>query len=137
VATEVLLDERGSGAAGLVSLERRLDHLRSLAGDPAHRDALLRLYVRGQALRALLLRAGRRPRPRRRPSWRAPSWSSTSSSCSPRGAAPDALLAGPATDRFLYAPGCASPAAPARSSATSSPSACSACRASRASADRA
>ena len=59
MATEVLLDERGSSAAGLVSLERRLDHLRPLAGeDPAHRDALLRLYVRGQALRMLLLRGG-------------------------------------------------------------------------------
>ena len=52
VATEVLLDERGSSGAGLVSLERRLDHLRSLAGDdPVRRDALLRLYGRGQALR--------------------------------------------------------------------------------------
>ena len=59
VATEVLLDERGSSAAGIVSLERRLYHLRPLAGeDPAHRDALLRLYVRGQALRMLLLRRG-------------------------------------------------------------------------------
>jgi alkylation response protein AidB-like acyl-CoA dehydrogenase len=106
VATEVLLDKRGSGAAGLVSLERRLDHLRSLAGDdPARRDALLRLYVRGHVLRTLLLRAGGGP-------------AAASSAkllrtelefdielalASRRG--PDALLAGPATDRFLYAPG--------------------------------
>jgi alkylation response protein AidB-like acyl-CoA dehydrogenase len=106
VATEVLLDERGSGAAGLVSLERRLDHVRALAGDgPAHRDALVRLYVRGQALRMLLLRGGGGP-------------AAASSAkllrtelefdielalASQRGA--DALLAGAATDRFLYAPG--------------------------------
>jgi alkylation response protein AidB-like acyl-CoA dehydrogenase len=107
VATEVLLDERGSGAAGLVSLERRLDHLRSLAGDdPARRDALLRLYVRGQALRTLLLRAG----------GGGPAAASSAKLlrtelefdievllASLRG--PDALLGGPATDRFLYAPG--------------------------------
>jgi len=107
VGTEVLLDERGSGAAGLVSLERRLDHLRSLAGhDPVPRDAVLRLYVRGQALRMLLLRGGAG----------GPAASSSAkllrtelefdielALASLRGA--DALLAGPATDRFLYAPG--------------------------------
>jgi alkylation response protein AidB-like acyl-CoA dehydrogenase len=107
VATEVLLDERGAGAAGLVSLERRLDHLRSLAGeDPVPRDAVLRLYVRGQALRMLLLRGGAG----------GPAASSSAkllrtelefdielALASLRGA--DALLAGPATDRFLYAPG--------------------------------
>jgi alkylation response protein AidB-like acyl-CoA dehydrogenase len=106
VATEVLLDERGSGGAGLVSLERRLDHLRSQARDPAHRDALLRLYVRGQALRTLLLRGG----------GGGPAAASSAKLmrtelefdievllASRRG--PDALLAGPATDRFLYAPG--------------------------------
>jgi alkylation response protein AidB-like acyl-CoA dehydrogenase len=107
VATEVLLDERGSSAAGLVSLDRRLDHLRLLAGEyPAHRDALLRLYVRGQALRMLLLRGGEG----------GPAASSSAklmrtelefdielALSSRRG--PGALLAGPATDRFLYAPG--------------------------------
>ncbi len=106
VATEVLLDERGSSAAGLVSLERRLAYLRSLVDDdPARRDGLLRLYVRGQALRTMLMRSGAGP--------------AASSSAkllrtelefdtevaltSLRGA--EALLAGPATDRFLYAPG--------------------------------
>jgi alkylation response protein AidB-like acyl-CoA dehydrogenase len=83
VATEVLLDERGSSG-----------------------DALLRLYVRGQALRMLLLRGGAA----------GPAASSSAklartelefdielALASRRGA--DALLAGPATDRFLYAPG--------------------------------
>jgi alkylation response protein AidB-like acyl-CoA dehydrogenase len=107
VGSEVLLDERGGSAAGLVSLERRLDQLlRSLDGDPARRDALLRVYVRGQALRTMLMRGG-------------PGGAAAASSAklmrtelefdievlltSLRGA--DALLAGPATDRFLYAPG--------------------------------
>ena len=107
VATEVLLDERGSSGAGLVSLGRRLDHLRSLAGEhPARRDALLRLYGRGQALRMLLLRGGAG----------GPAAASSAklmrtelefdielAHASLRGA--EALLAGPATDRFLYAPG--------------------------------
>ena len=107
VATEVLLDERGSSGAGLVSLERRLDHLRAQAGKgSAHRDALLRLYVRGQALRMLLLRGG------------AAGPAAASSAKLARTElefdielalacvrSADALLAGPATDRFLYAPG--------------------------------
>jgi alkylation response protein AidB-like acyl-CoA dehydrogenase len=107
VATEVLLDERGSGAAGLVSLERRLDHLLSAVDDdPTRRDGLLRLYVRGQALRTLLMRGGQG----------GPAAASSAKLlrtelefdteillASLRG--PDALLAGVATDRFLYAPG--------------------------------
>jgi alkylation response protein AidB-like acyl-CoA dehydrogenase len=107
VATEVLLDERGSGAAGLVSLERRLDHLRSLVGDdPPRRDALLQLYVRGQALRTLLMRGGDG----------GPAAASSAKLlrtelefdievllASLRG--PGALLDGDATSRFLYAPG--------------------------------
>jgi alkylation response protein AidB-like acyl-CoA dehydrogenase len=107
VATEVLLDERGGSAAGLVSLERRLDHLLSMAdGEAARRDALLRLYVRGQALRTMLMRGGAG----------GPAAASSAKLlrtelefdievllASLRG--PEALLAGPATDRFLYAPG--------------------------------
>ncbi|MDD9368860.1 MAG: acyl-CoA dehydrogenase family protein [Acidimicrobiales bacterium] len=107
VATEVLLDERGSSAAGLVSLERRLGHLRSLvADDPVRRDALLRVYVRGQALRTLLMRGGAG----------GPAAASSAKLLrtelefdievllsSLRG--PEALLAGATTDRFLYAPG--------------------------------
>jgi alkylation response protein AidB-like acyl-CoA dehydrogenase len=107
VASEVLLDERGTSAAGLVSLERRLDQLRSLVQhDPARRDSLLRLYVRGQALRTLLMRGG----------GGGPVAASSAKLlrtelefdievlvASLRG--PEALLAGSATDRFLYAPG--------------------------------
>jgi alkylation response protein AidB-like acyl-CoA dehydrogenase len=107
VAMEVLIDERGSGAAGLVGLDRRLALVRSqaAAGSAALRDRLLRLYVRGNALRALLLRADG-----------GPAASSTAKllrteleldvellACSLRGA--DGMLAGRATDRFLYAPG--------------------------------
>ena len=138
VATEVLLDERGSGGAGLVSLERRLDHLRALLDDgSARRDPLLRLYVRGQALRTVLLRAGGGDRPRPRPrSCCAPSSSSTSRSCCPPCAAPRASWAGRRPTGSCTPPGCASRAAPARSSGTSSPSASSACHASRGRPDR-
>ena len=104
---EVFLDERGSGGAGLVSLERRLDHLRALLDDgSARRDQLLRLYVRGQALRTVLLRAG----------GGGPAAASSAKLLrtelefdieellsTMRG--PEGLLGGPATDRFLYAPG--------------------------------
>ena len=107
VATEVLLDERGSGGAGLVSLERRLDHLRALLDDgSARRDQVLRLYVRGQALRTVLLRAG----------VGGPAAASSAKLlrtelefdieellATVRG--PEGLLGGPASDRFLYAPG--------------------------------
>ena len=106
VAMSVLVDERGSSGAGLVGLERRLAYLRSLVGDaPALRDRLLQVYVRGQALRTLLLRSDR---------------DAAASSAAKllrselefdvellvttlRGA--EAMLASPATDRFLYAPG--------------------------------
>ncbi|HEY8547001.1 MAG TPA: acyl-CoA dehydrogenase family protein [Acidimicrobiales bacterium] len=117
VGMGVLQDERGSGAAGLVGLERRLAGLLArIAGAEgakdavaaAHRQAGLRLYARGFALRAMLLRAG------------AGAGSPASASAAKllrtelemdielllatlRGT--DALLSGPATDRFLYAPG--------------------------------
>jgi alkylation response protein AidB-like acyl-CoA dehydrogenase len=107
VAMQVLMDERGtSGSAGLISFERRLAYLQSLVGDdPALRDQLLRLLVRGYALKTLLAGATNGP--------------AASSSAkllrtelefdvellvaSLRGA--DAMLAGPATTRFLYSPG--------------------------------
>jgi alkylation response protein AidB-like acyl-CoA dehydrogenase len=63
VAMAVLLDERGSsGAAELANFERRLGRLAALGSDdPALRDRLVRLLVRGHALRAMLLRAGSGP----------------------------------------------------------------------------
>jgi alkylation response protein AidB-like acyl-CoA dehydrogenase len=106
VAMDVLTDERGSSAAGLVGLERRLAFLKDQAGDdPVPRDRLMQIYAQGQALRALLLR---------------PDKGAAGASAAKllrseleldlelhvadlRGA--EAMLGGPATDRFLYAPG--------------------------------
>ncbi|MAT04640.1 MAG: acyl-CoA dehydrogenase [Acidimicrobiaceae bacterium] len=107
VAMEVLQDERGSsGASGLISLERRLAHLASLQGDdPVLGDELLRLLVRGHALKSVLLRSG----------GGAASASAAKLlrtelefdaellEASLRGA--DGMLGGDATDRLLYAPG--------------------------------
>jgi len=106
VAMEVLTDERGSGAAGLVGLDQRLALFRSRAGGaPAHRDQLLRLYVRGHALRALLLRSNGDPVTASMAKLLRTELEAEIEllACSLRGA--DGLLAGPATDRFLYAPG--------------------------------
>jgi alkylation response protein AidB-like acyl-CoA dehydrogenase len=107
VAMEVLQDERGSGgSAGLISLERRLDHLASLkTGDPVTTDALIDLITRGHALKAMLSRQGAGP--------------ATSSAAkltrtelevdaedleaTMRGA--EAMLDGSKTQRFLYSPG--------------------------------
>jgi alkylation response protein AidB-like acyl-CoA dehydrogenase len=106
VAMEVLTDERGSGAAGLVGLDQRLALVRSrVRGAPAHRDRLLRLYVRGHALRALLLRTNGEPVTASMAKLLRTELEAEIEllACSLRGA--DGLLAGPATDRFLYAPG--------------------------------
>jgi alkylation response protein AidB-like acyl-CoA dehydrogenase len=105
VAMEVLQDERASvGAAGLISLDRRLGRLARLRGDSPD-DELLRVLARGQAVRTMLKRSGSDP-----------SLASASKlmrtelefdaelvESSMRGA--DAMLAGDATDRFLYSPG--------------------------------
>jgi hypothetical protein len=99
---QVLLDERGRAAPGSWP-ERRLTTANSLAGDdPVRRGALLRLCRRPGAARSFGGGAG---------------GAATTSSAklmrtelsSHRGAprplrGPAALLAGPATDRFLYAP---------------------------------
>ncbi|WP_148288633.1 acyl-CoA dehydrogenase family protein [Ilumatobacter nonamiensis] len=63
VAMQVLQDERGSsGTAGLISLERRLAHLASLKGDDrVLGDELVRLLVRGHALKTMLMRSGGGP----------------------------------------------------------------------------
>lgn len=63
VAMQVLQDERGSsGQAGLISFERRLAHLSQLRGSgPVHRDEVLRLLVRGHALKTLLMRTSSGP----------------------------------------------------------------------------
>lgn len=64
VAMEVLADERGSfGAAGAISLRRRLDKLSTAASAaaPVDRTAALDLLVKGGALAALLDRLGAEP----------------------------------------------------------------------------
>lgn len=64
VAMEVLADERGSfGAAGAISLRRRLAALGASAGaaEPVDRAAAADLLIRGGALAALLERVGAEP----------------------------------------------------------------------------
>ncbi len=106
VTIEVLTDERGSSGAGLIALERRLAHLRSLVDrDPVRRDQVLRLYVRGQALRAMALgRTGGVEAASSAKLLRTElEFDIELQMASLRGA--DAMLAGDATRRFLYAPG--------------------------------
>ncbi|WP_279586813.1 acyl-CoA dehydrogenase family protein [Ilumatobacter fluminis] len=107
VAMEVLQDERGSsGASGLISLERRLAYLASLKGDDqVLGDELMRLLVRGHALKAMLMRSGAGPAAasaakllRTELEFDAELLEATL-----RGA--DGMLAGESTDRMLYAPG--------------------------------
>lgn len=107
VAMQVLQDERGSsGSSGLISLERRLASLASLQGDdPVLGDELLRLLVRGHALRAMLMRSGAGPAAasaskllRTELEFDAELLEATL-----RGA--DGMLSGESTDRMLYAPG--------------------------------
>lgn len=107
VSMEVLQDERGSsGSASLISLERRLSHLRSLNTDnPALADQLVRLLVRGNALKAMLLRsdggpgaaaAGKLMRSELE-------FDAQLLEVALRGA--DSMVAGPHLRPFLYAPG--------------------------------
>ena len=103
---EVLTDERGSSGAGLIALERRLAHLRSLVDrDPVRRDQVLRLYVRGQALRAMALgRTGGVEAASTAKLLRTElEFDIELQMASLRGA--EAMLDGDATRRFLYAPG--------------------------------
>ncbi len=107
VAMQVLQDERGSsGSAGLISLERRLAHLASLRGDdPVLGDELMKLLVRGHALKAMLMRSGAGPAAssaakllRTELEFDAELLEATL-----RGA--DAMLDSTRTERLLYAPG--------------------------------
>jgi alkylation response protein AidB-like acyl-CoA dehydrogenase len=106
VAMQVLQDERGSsGASGLISLERRLGHLASLKGeDVVLGDELMRLLVRGHALKAMLMRSGAGPASSAAKLMRTElEFDAELLEASLRGA--DAMLAGEQTDRMLYAPG--------------------------------
>ncbi len=107
VTMEVLLDERGSsGSASLINLERRLSKLGSLrGGNPVLNDELMKLMVRGHALRAMLLRSdGGLEKASAAKLMRTEfEFDVASLETSLRGA--DAMLAGLQTDRFLYSPG--------------------------------
>ncbi len=107
VAMDVLQDERGSsGSAGLISLERRLEHLASLEGaNEATGDELVRLLARGHALKTMLLGKGGGPAAASAAKLLRTEleFDAEGLEASLRGA--DAMLAGPRTDRFLYSPG--------------------------------
>ena len=107
VTMEVLLDERGSsGSASLINLERRLSRLGSLrGGDPVLNDELMKLMVRGHALRAMLLRSdGGVEKASAAKLMRTEfEFDVAALETSLRGA--NAMLASPQTDRFLYSPG--------------------------------
>ena len=132
VAMAVLQDERGSsGAAGLISLKRRLDELHApdqrSAGAACRADAAARCT--GTRC-APCCRAATPVPPRHRPHRLRTEleFAAQLLEASLRGA--DAMLTGPAARaRSSMRPACASPADPARSSETSSPSGCSASRA--------
>ena len=107
VAMQVLQDERGSsGASGLISLERRLAHLGSLKNDdPVLGDELMRLLVRGHALKAMLMRSGAGPAAASASKLLRTEleFDAELAEVTLRGA--DGMLAGESTDRMLYAPG--------------------------------
>jgi alkylation response protein AidB-like acyl-CoA dehydrogenase len=107
VAMQVLQDERASsGASGLISLERRLGHLATLQGDePELGDELLRVLVRGHALKAMLVRssAGSAASSAAKLMRTELEFDAELLEANLRGA--DAMLSGEQTDRLLYAPG--------------------------------
>ena len=107
VAMAVLQDERGSsGASGLISLERRLAHLASLRGtNPVHADAVMRLLVRGHALKAMLLRSGAGPATASAAKLLRTELEFDAEVLEAELRGADGMLAGARTDRFLYAPG--------------------------------
>ena len=107
VAMSVLSDERGSsGAASLISLERRLDHLaRMRPDDPVLADALMRLLVRGHVLKAMLRRAGAGPETASAAKLLRTELDYDLEVLQLSLAGAVGLLAGSGTDRFLYAPG--------------------------------
>jgi alkylation response protein AidB-like acyl-CoA dehydrogenase len=107
VAMEVLQDERGSGgSAGLIALERRLAHLRSLVtDDPVQTDALMRLIARGHALKAMLLRQGAGPAAASAAKLMRTELEVDAEDLEAARRGATAMLGGARTERFLYTPG--------------------------------
>ncbi|WP_419945635.1 acyl-CoA dehydrogenase family protein [Candidatus Poriferisodalis sp.] len=108
VAMAVLEDERGgSGAAGVISLRRRLAQMIDVAGDagPLGRQSLADLLARGSALAALMELHGADPRmaPVSKLAGSELRYDEAGVSAGLRGA--EAMLDSGATERFLYAPG--------------------------------
>ena len=94
------------GRLGLISLERRLGRLASLKGDDdVLADELLRLLVRGHALKTMLMRSGAGPAASSAAKLMRTEleFDAELLEASLRGA--DAMLSGEETDRMLYAPG--------------------------------
>jgi alkylation response protein AidB-like acyl-CoA dehydrogenase len=107
VAMQVLQDERGSsGSAGLISLDRRLNHLASLKSDDgATGDELMQLIVRGHALKAMLMRSGAGPAASSAAKLMRTELEFDAEMLETRLRGADALLDDKRTARFLYSPG--------------------------------
>ena len=108
VAMAVLEDERGgAGAAGVISLRKRLSKMITAAGDtgPLGRQSLADLLARGSALAALMELHGADPRmaPVAKLANSELGYDEVEIGAGLRGA--DAMLAGTETEAFLYAPG--------------------------------
>lgn len=107
VTMQVLQNERGSsGSAGLISLERRLEHLGALPHrDGSQRDELDKLLVRGHALKTLLMRSDAGPGSASAAKLLRTELEFDALALETSLSGPSGMLAGTQTDRFLYSPG--------------------------------
>lgn len=107
ISMAVLQDERGSsGSSGLISLERRLESLSRLQGDsPVQRDHLMRLLVRGHALKAMLMRSGEGPAQSAAAKLLRTELEFDAEALELALGGSQSMVHGPQTDRFLYSPG--------------------------------
>ena len=108
VAMAVLEDERGgAGSSGVISLHNRLARMIDAAGNagPLGRQSVADLLARGRALAALMELHGADPRmaPVSKLANSELGYDEVAVGTALRGA--DAMLAGPQTEAFLYAPG--------------------------------
>jgi len=109
VAMGVLGDERGSSdASGLISFDRRLTRLATLAGassDAVARDRLADVLVRGHALRSMLVSAAGGPGAGSAAKLMRTELESDASRLAVDLSGPAGMLAGGPNDAFLYSPG--------------------------------